>query len=66
MIVDLLPEAKSELLDAVVAHRLDQRTVPWLENKRFCAMADPKCDGRVNLRGMWGRVGGGRSRLIGD
>jgi hypothetical protein len=30
---------------------------PELENKRFGAMADPKCDGRVNFRGMWGHVG---------
>jgi hypothetical protein len=67
MIVDLLPEAKSELLDAVVAHRLDQRTVPTgLENKRFCAMADPKCDGRVNLRGMWGHVGLCRDTSVGE
>jgi hypothetical protein len=28
-----------------------------LENKQFGAMADPKCDGRVNFRGMWGHVG---------
>ena len=27
---------------------------PGLENKRFGATADPKCDGRVNFRGMWG------------
>jgi hypothetical protein len=26
-----------------------------LENKRFGAMADPKCDRRVNFRGMWPR-----------
>jgi hypothetical protein len=25
---------------------------PELENKRFGAMANPKCDGRVNFRGM--------------
>jgi hypothetical protein len=30
---------------------------PELENKRFGAMADPKCDGRVNFRRMWGHVG---------
>ena len=30
---------------------------PGLENKQFGTIADPKCDGRVNFRGMWGRVG---------
>lgn len=25
---------------------------PKLENKRFCAMADAKCDWRVDFRGM--------------
>ena len=29
---------------------------PELKNKRFGAMADPKCDWRVNFRGMWGYV----------
>jgi hypothetical protein len=29
---------------------------PEPENKRFSAMADPKCSGRVNFRGMWGHV----------
>jgi hypothetical protein len=29
---------------------------PGLENKQFGAVADPKCDGRVNFRGMWGHV----------
>ena len=28
-----------------------------LENKQFGAMADPKCDGRVNFGVMWGHVG---------
>jgi hypothetical protein len=28
-----------------------------LENKWFGAMANPKCDGRVNFRGLWGHVG---------
>jgi hypothetical protein len=28
-----------------------------LENKQSGAMADPKCDVRVNFRGMWGHVG---------
>jgi hypothetical protein len=32
-------------------------TAPGLENKWFGAMANPKCDGRVNFRGMWGYVG---------
>ncbi len=30
---------------------------PELANKQFGAKADPKCDGRVNFRGMWGHVG---------
>jgi hypothetical protein len=29
---------------------------PELENKRFRANADAKCDWRVNFRGMWGNV----------
>jgi hypothetical protein len=28
-----------------------------LENMRFGAMTDAKCDGSVNFRGMWGHVG---------
>jgi hypothetical protein len=28
-----------------------------LENRQFGAMADAKCDWRVNFRGMWGHVG---------
>jgi hypothetical protein len=31
--------------------------LPGLENKRFAAMANAKCDWRVNIRGMWGHVG---------
>ena len=27
-----------------------------LENKRFSAMADAKCDWRVNFRDMWGHI----------
>jgi hypothetical protein len=35
-----------------------KRTVlPELKNKRFGAMADSKCDQRVNFRGMWGLEG---------
>jgi hypothetical protein len=30
--------------------------LPELENNRFGAMANPKCDQRVNCRGMWGNV----------
>jgi hypothetical protein len=30
---------------------------PELENKQFASMANPKCDGRVNFRGVWGHVG---------
>jgi hypothetical protein len=34
------------------------RTAPHkLENKRFGAMADPKCDWRVNFGGTRGHVG---------
>jgi hypothetical protein len=29
---------------------------PELENKRFGATTQPKCDWRVNFRGMWGHV----------
>ena len=32
------------------------KTVPNLENKRFCEMADAKCDWRVNFHGMWGNL----------
>jgi hypothetical protein len=31
--------------------------LPELENKRFGARPNPKCDGRVNFRGTWGNVG---------
>jgi hypothetical protein len=34
-----------------------REALPGLENKRFAAMADTKCDQRVNFRGMWGHVG---------
>ena len=27
-----------------------------LENEQFGAITNPKCDARVNFRGMWGRV----------
>jgi hypothetical protein len=40
--------------------------LPGLENKRFGAMADPKCDGRVNFRGMWGHVGLRKDTLVGE
>jgi hypothetical protein len=33
------------------------KAVPNLGNRQFCAMADAKCDWRVNFRGMWGNVG---------
>jgi hypothetical protein len=29
------------------------KALPALENKRFDASADLKCDWRVNFRGMW-------------
>jgi hypothetical protein len=31
--------------------------LPDLGNKLFGALAIPKCDGRVNIRRMWGDVG---------
>ena len=37
-----------------------------LENKQFGAMADPKCDVRVNFRGMWGHVGLRRDTSVGE
>jgi hypothetical protein len=37
-----------------------------LENKQFGAMVDPKCDGRVNIRGMWGHVGIREQALVTD
>ena len=30
---------------------------PELGNRRFGATANPKCDRRVNFRGVWGHVG---------
>jgi hypothetical protein len=39
---------------------------PRLENKRFGAMVDAKCDGRVNFRGMWGYVGLRRDTSVGE
>ena len=33
-----------------------REALPDLENKGLGAMADPKCDGRVNFRRMWGHV----------
>jgi hypothetical protein len=38
-------------------HRTHTGGAPGLENKRFGARADPKCDWRVNICGMWGHVG---------
>ena len=34
-----------------------RETLSGLENERFGATADAKCDGRVNFRGTWGHVG---------
>ena len=34
-----------------------RKVVPDLENKQFRAMANAKCDRRVNFRGMRGHVG---------
>jgi hypothetical protein len=31
--------------------------LPRLENKRFCRTPNPKCDRRVNFRGMWDHLG---------
>jgi hypothetical protein len=39
---------------------------PELENKRFGARADPKCDWRVNFRGIWGHVGLRRNTSVGE
>jgi hypothetical protein len=36
-----------------------------LENMRFGAMPDAKCDGRVNFSGMWGHVGLRRDTSVG-
>jgi hypothetical protein len=33
-----------------------RQPLPGLENKCFGAMANAKCDWRVNFRGMWGHV----------
>jgi hypothetical protein len=38
--------------------------LPSLENKRFGAMADAKCDWRVNFRGMWGYLGARRDTSV--
>ncbi len=38
---------------------------PKLENKRFGATTNPKCDWRVNFRGMWGHVGLRRDTSVG-
>jgi hypothetical protein len=43
------------------------RTVlPVVKNKRFGAMANLKCDWRVNFRGMWGNVGIHRREIPGS
>ena len=34
-----------------------REALPDLENKGFGAMADPKCDGRVNFRGTLAHLG---------
>jgi hypothetical protein len=34
-----------------------REALPDPKNKRFGAATHPKCDGRVNFRGMWGHVG---------
>jgi hypothetical protein len=34
-----------------------REALPSLENKRFGAIADSKCDKRVNFRSMWCNVG---------
>ena len=39
---------------------------PELENKRFGATTNPKCDGRVNYGGMWGHVGLRRDTSMGE
>jgi hypothetical protein len=37
-----------------------------LENKQLGAIADSKCDGPVNFRGMWGHVGLRRNTSVSD
>ena len=39
---------------------------PELENKQFGAIADAKCDWRVNCRGMWGHAGLRRDTSVGE
>jgi hypothetical protein len=34
-----------------------REVTPYLENKPFGAMTNPKCDWRVNFRDMWRRAG---------
>jgi hypothetical protein len=33
-----------------------RRALPGLENKGFAALANAKCEQRVNLSGMWGQA----------
>jgi hypothetical protein len=42
-----------------------RKAPPGLESKEFGAMADTKCDGRMNFRGMWGHVGLRRDTSMG-
>jgi hypothetical protein len=39
---------------------------PEPKNKRFGAMANLKCDQRVNFRGMWGHVGLREDTSVGE
>jgi len=43
-----------------------RKELPELESKRFGAMTDAKCDGRVNFCGMNGHVGISVRELFGS
>jgi hypothetical protein len=49
--------AISGVLERAMGIELTRAAIPGLENKRFGAMTNAKCDGRVNFRDMWGHVG---------
>jgi len=49
--------ARQQKLEPAMGIEPKRTAPPELGNKLFGAMANPKCDQRVNFRGMWGRVG---------
>jgi hypothetical protein len=51
----MVPEASREV-ERAMGIEPTGLAVLGLENKRFRANADPKCDWRVNFRGTWGYV----------